>query len=531
MSLRTSASATFRGSVAALALFAVGVVPAQAQQNVLRVVPSAEPKVFDPHQSGVNQTSMHVAMIYDTLFTWDSNLVSRPQMVGNYSVSADKLKYTFTLRPGLKFHDGTPVTTKDVLQTWKRQFVRDTQIQKLVDAVASTDKVDDQTFTLTLKEPFGFVEYLISGAKSIDDGILREKEALTDPYTPITEMVGSGPFTFNKAEYVPGAKLVYEKNRAYVPRNEPPDGQAGGKVVKVDRVEWLIIPDPATAYAALKKGEVDFIDSATLDLIKTVENDPNIVIGEVWPVETYGVLRPNSLLPPFNNVKARQALAYMVNQSEYLELAFGDKKWWHECYAFWVCGTPNGTEIGSDAYRKQNLDLARQLVKESGYNGEPVVMIGGADIPTFNAWTQMSAELLKKIGFKVDVQLSDWGAVAVRRAKKDPVSQGGWNLFHTSANGSHLASPLTSPSTIMTCDGKNFVGWPCDEVVEKIRDQYVRETDPAKQKALLEQMHRRLWEVVPYAMLGQFRQPFLWRKNVTGVLKTGTLVFWNIDKS
>ncbi|MBI1773712.1 MAG: ABC transporter substrate-binding protein [Proteobacteria bacterium] len=530
MSRQTSASMVplIAGFLAAAVL---APMEAAAQQKVLKVVPMSEPKVLDMHQSAVNPTSMHVAMVYDTLFTVDADLIARPQMVGNYTVSADKLKYTFTLRPGLKFHDGTPVTSKDVIQTWKRQFVRDTQIGKLAEAVASYDKVDDNTFTLTLKEPFGFVEYLISGTKSIEDGIMREKEALTDPYTPVTTMIGSGPFTFNTAEYVMGAKLVYDKNRAYVPRNEPPSGQAGGKVVKVDRVEYVIIPDAATAYAALRKGEIDFIDAASLDLIKTVENDPNIVIGEVWPVETYGVLRPNSLHPPFNNVKARQALAHMVQQSDYLELAFGDKKWWHECYAFWVCGTPNGTEAGSEAYRKQNLDLARQLVKESGYDGKPVVIIGGADIPAYNAWSQLTASLLKQIGFNVDMQMTDWGVVAVRRAKKDPPAQGGWNLFHTNANGAHLASPLTSPSTIMTCDGKNFVGWPCDEVVEKMRDQYVRETDPAKQKVLVEQMHKRLWEVMPYVTLGQFRQPFLWRKNITGVLKTGTLVFWNIDKS
>jgi peptide/nickel transport system substrate-binding protein len=148
----------------------------------------------------------------------------------------------------------------------------------------------------------------------------------------------------------------------------------------------------------------------------------------------------------------------------------------------------------------------------------------------YNAMSLLTAEMLKKIGFTVDLQLSDWGSVAARRAKKDPPAQGGWNMFHTSANGAQLTSPMTSPSTIMTCDGKNFVGWPCDEVVEKMRDQYIKETDPAKQQALVEAMHKRLWEVIPYVPLGQFKQPFLWRKNVSGVLKANTLVFWNITK-
>jgi peptide/nickel transport system substrate-binding protein len=231
------------------ALLALAAASPASAQKVLKVVPQAEPKVFDPHASGVNATTMHVAMVYDSLFTWDLSLVSRPQMVGDYQISQDKLTYTFRLRPGLKFHDGTPVTTKDVVATMHRQFKRDTQIGKLVEQVAAIERVDDQTFALKLKEPFGFVEYLISGAKSVDGGILREKEALVDPFTPISETIGSGPFVFNKAQYAPGAKLVYEKNKDYVPRSEPPNGFSGGKVVKLDRVEFVVIPDTATAYA------------------------------------------------------------------------------------------------------------------------------------------------------------------------------------------------------------------------------------------------------------------------------------------
>jgi peptide/nickel transport system substrate-binding protein len=86
----------------------------------------------------------------------------------------------------------------------------------------------------------------------------------------------------------------------------------------------------------------------------------------------------------------------------------------------------------------------------------------------------LTAEKMRSIGFNVELQMTDWGSVAGRRAKKDAPEQGGWNIFHTTANGAHLASPITSPSTIMTCDGKNFVGWPCDEVVEKMRDQYLK---------------------------------------------------------
>ncbi len=301
-----------------------------------------------------------------------------------------------------------------------------------------------------------------------------------------------------------------------MPRSEPASGFAGGKVVKVDRVEWIIIRDPSTAFAALQNNEVDMLDAPPLDLLPTVEHDSNIVIGEVWPLESYAVLRFNELWPPFNNLQARQAVGHAMNQNDYMSAAYGDPKYWHECYAFWVCGSPNGTEIGSEAYRKPDLDLARKLVRESGYDGTPVVLIGGSDIPAYQRMSLVTVDLLQKIGFKVDLQLSDWGSVATRRQNKDAPAKGGWNLFHTSANGAQLASPLTSPSTITTCDGKNFYGWPCDQVEEDMRLRYIREPDPAKRMALLEDMHRRLWEVLPYLPLGQFVQPFLWRTDVIG---------------
>jgi peptide/nickel transport system substrate-binding protein len=526
---------TRRGLATAAAPWAFIAAPrpswGQAASKTLRVVPQAEPLVFDPHQSQANVTSIHAAMVYDTLFSWDAAMAPQPQMVESWIKSADGLLYTFTLRPGLLFHDGSPVTTRDVIPSLRRLLIRDTQNQILARVVESMHRVDDRIFTLRLTEPFGYVEFLLCGSNGVAGVIMREQEAMTDPFKPITEIVGSGPFRFVKDEYRSGSRLVYERFAGYRPRSEPPSGFAGGKVVKADRVEFVIIPDSTTAYAALQRNEVDFLDAPSLDLLPTVANNRDIVIGEVWPIETYAVMRFNHLYPPFDNVKVRQAVAHAVSQKDYMAAAYGDPHYWRECYAYWVCGSPNGTETGSEPYRKPDLDLARALLKDSGYKGEKVVLIGGSDVPAYQQMSLVTADLFKRLGIDVDMQLSDWGTVSSRRGKKDPPAQGGWNVFHTSANGAQLASPLTSPSTITTCDGKNFVGWPCDQAEEDMRIRYIRETDPAKQRVLLEAMHQELWTSIPYIPLGQFKQPFLWRSNIKGVVKANTLVFWNIEKT
>src|SRR5258708_959111 len=383
-------------AMALAALIATPFAPAYADK-VLRVVPHADLKVVDGYQTTATITSMHMGAVYDTLFSWDENIENQPQMVERYTVSDNKLKYTMTLRPGLKFHDGSPVTSKDVVASLKRMVAREVLGRSIEPFLASLETIDDKTFVINLKEPFGLLLFTIGGSPNLE-GIYREKEALTDPNQPITETIGSGPFKFNKAEWVPGSKVVYEKNTDYVPRPEKPSGFAGGKVVKVDRVEYKVIPDEATKFAAFNAGEVDFLDQASLELVKTVENNPDVVVGTIWTVEGFGVLRPNHLYPPFNNPKARQALALMIDQKDYMAAAIGPQKYWHECFSMWICGTTYGTEAGSEPYRKQNLEKARQLMKESGYNGEKVLLMGPAEIQVINAFTMGTAHNLNKSG-------------------------------------------------------------------------------------------------------------------------------------
>jgi peptide/nickel transport system substrate-binding protein len=519
-----------RGFGLGMALLAlIGATSAvEAADKTLRVVPHADLKVLDPHTNTATITIMHGAMIYDTLFAWDSKLRPQPQMVGAYQVSADRLVHTYTLRPGLKFHDGQPVTTKDVIPSIKRWMVRNTLGQALAKFIDKIEATDDKTFVIRLKEPFAFVEFALG---SLDADIMRAEDAATDPFKAVTTTIGSGPFRFVRGEWNPGAKVVYEKNPDYVPRAEPPDGMAGGKVAKLDRVEWIVLPDSFTKSGALQRGEVDMIDQLPQDQIPVLEHAQGVVIGKVSPIDSYGIIRPNSLYPPFNNPKARQALALLVNQREYASAAFGDKRWWRQCWSFFVCGSDNGTEVGSENYRHQDLARAKALLAEAGYKGEKIVMLTTQEIPSIAALGDVTADNLRKIGVNVDIAVSDWGTMVARRAKKEPPGQGGWNLFHTTVGGTTMSSPLANFAINSNCDGKNWFGWPCDPKTEELRANYIRAADEGADQAALEALHRHLWQALPDIPVGQYTQPFAWRSNVSGVLHAPLLVFWNIDKS
>jgi len=223
-------------------------------------------------------------------------------MVDRWTVSDDKMTYSFTLRPGLKWHDGQPVRAADCVVSIERWGKRDTLGQKLLEAVGEIRAVDDNTFTITLKTPFPLILDALGKLSSNVPFMMPERLAKTDAYQQISEAIGSGPFKFVKEEWQPGNKAVFVKNSDYLPRKEPPSFAAGGKVVKVDRVEWLYIPDTATAAAALNAGEADWYEQPPADLVPVFAANKDVVVTTVDPLGSHGTLRFNHALPPFNNL-------------------------------------------------------------------------------------------------------------------------------------------------------------------------------------------------------------------------------------
>jgi peptide/nickel transport system substrate-binding protein len=505
--------------------------PGARADSVLRISPGADLTSFDPMAPASTQTYIHGLIIYDMLFAMDENLHVHPQMVDTDTVSSDHLTYTMTLRPGLLFQDNSPVRSADVVASLKRWMGLDIVGRTMAIDVASMDVVDDRTFRIVMKRAFP-VEQALANCGSGLPVIMREQEATGGRFTKDTRLIGSGPFQFVPGAFNPGDKIVYEKFPGYVPRKEPPNGLAGGKIAKVGRLEFDIIPDAATKTAALTTGEIDFIDQLPFDQADILVGSKDVTVSTLSKIYNPFFMRPNSLFPPFNDPRARQALALAVNQADYMAVSFVRPEWGQPCHSFFVCGGPNGITDGSEPYAKPDLARARQLLQESGYKGEPVILTTSHETLFVGMAGDYAVQSLKQIGLNVQEANSDYGTFMTRRNSKKPPDEGGWNLFITSVSGAGLFTPLSNSIADTTCGGKNFAGWACDEEAAALRDAYIHEPDPAKQAAILKKLSERLWQVMPTVILGQRANLYGWRNNISGFVNSPSLVtaFWNIEK-
>ncbi len=506
--------------------------PASAQ-TVLKMVPQADLRVLDSVYTTVTITNNYSRMVYDVLFAMDSKLVPRPQMVESYKVSDDKLTWTFVLRPGLRFHDGSAVTSKDVVASFKRWQNRAVDGKVLMARTAAFETPDDRTFVFKLKQPYGMMLETLGGAANTLF-VMREKDAATDAFQEVKDSVGSGPFKFIREAWVPGAMVAFAKNADYVPRSEPPDGQAGGKVAKVDRVEWPYIPDTNTAVSALQRGEVDMVEVISHDMIPALSKDPNIQLLTPDPIGFQATIRPNHLVPPFNNPKARQALFLIGEQTDYLTAMVGaDKQYQKVCFAPFICGSPGESTVGIEKVNKKDVARAKQLFAEAGYKGDPIVIMTPTDQFLIHTMTLVTAQLLREAGINVDLQAMDWGAVTQRRLNKnDPkTDRAGWHIAQTTWPGRIQSNPFFNLFASTPCDGKNSWGLPCDEAMEKVRLSYLEAQTAEERKKIIDDLQARFLEVVPYVPVGQFTRPVAYRKELKGIVPNSwDITLWNIEK-
>ena len=502
---------------------------AQSAARTLRFVPSVALTSIDPLWSLATISYTHGYMVWDTLFSLDQTLAPHPQAAAGAEVSSDELTWTITLRDGLIFHDNVPVLSRDAVASVKRWMTKDPIGQTISGILNEVKVVDDKRFQIILKQPFRTMLFSLASRNIF---VQPERIASTPVGQQFKEAIGSGPFRFLADEFQAGAISHYARWDKYVPRSEPPDMWSGGHVANFDRVEWTAQPDPSTAAAALKRGEVDWLEQPLLDLVPMLAKSPGIKTEAVDPFGGLAILRFNHLLPPFNNPEMRRALLPGIDQQAVVTSVVGDQaEFGHVGVGFFTAGGPMANDAGMQALTgPRDPAEVKKRIAAAGYKGERVVMVAPSDIPAIMAMSQVMQDQLTKMGLNIDLQVMDWGTMISRIAKRDPVDQGGWNLFCVTWAGLTVSNPGSSYPLRANGLAAN-TGWPTDEKLEALRLKWLDTSDLAAQQAISRQIQEQAFDSLPFIPLGQWSIPAAYSGKLTGIIHSPFTLFWNVKRT
>ncbi len=512
---------------AAASLLAAPAVAQPSKASTLRFVPQANLTALDPVFTTAIVTANHGYYVFDTLYSNPADGQPRPQMAEGHDISPDGRTWRIRLRDGLFFHDGSPVRGVDCVASIQRWCKRDPFGQLIAKVVEEWNAPDDRTIELKLSRPFPLLATGLGKPDASVAVMMPERLAKTEATTQVTEMVGSGPYRFLPGEYNSGSRVAYEKFDRYNPRKEAPDWGTGGKVAYFQRVEWSIIPDPATAAAALRNNEIDWWEQPLSDLLPTLASDRAIHLAVANPQGNESLMRLNCLQPPFNDVAIRRAVLLGVNQEDYMRATFGDdQSLWRTCRSEFPCGTVYETD-DDGTLMKGDLKAAQAALKATAYAGQRVVLLSPSDFPSIEPLCAVTADLMKKIGFNVDLQSMDWGTVVQRRASMEPVEKGGWSVFHTFGSSGAYSSPATS--TLVRGQGKaGWFGWWSSDKAEELTQDWLAASDPASQKRIAAEISRLAMNEVATIPLGISFTKTAYRSSLTGVLPGVAPYPWNV---
>jgi peptide/nickel transport system substrate-binding protein len=524
----TSAAASLACGLAlrpALAQPAVG----GGDARVLRFVPESGLTNPDPVWTTTTTARNHAYMIWDTLYGQTSEGVPAPQMAAGHELSDDRLTWRFTLRDGLLFHDGERVLARDCVPSILRWARRRGFGQKLLTQLNEIRALDDQRFEIRLTRPYPL---MLEALGTDSCFIMPERISRTDPFTQISEYVGSGPFRFVPGEFIPGSRAAYTRFDRYQPLQAPPDFTSGGKVAEFDRVEWIVMSDPTDASTALRNGQVDWWQNPLVDLLPQLRQADGVNVLTNDTVGVIAMMAFNHVQPPFNNPKLLRALLPAVDQDAFMQAAMGSEPdLYHVPVGAFTPGLSMANDSGIAVLKgPRNPDLARRLVAESGYAGEKVVLMAPSDYPLTQALCQVARDLFEQLGLQVEYQSMDWATLLQRRTSRDPVDKGGWSSFCTTYEGLSLATPASHVPLRGNGFGAWF-GWPKSPRIEALRDAWFDAPDLAGRRQLAKQIQLAVWEEVPYIPLGQWFLPTATRNNVHDVVKAPFPIFWGVRKS
>ena len=488
----------------------------------LKIVSSGGIATLDSDFSGAYSSAAPGMHIHESLFKYDADFVSRPELTKSWTISPDGKTYTFEILQH-DFHttstfEGRPLVADDLVESlhrWAKKHSGGKSLKEFgygdKDADIVVEKLNDYEIRLPLKNAYSpFISHLgaIRGALQI----WPQEIAALDPNLDVgaDNIVGSGPYKL--ALWEPGFRVTLERHETYAPRNEPHSNFAGAQTPYMDRLIFLEVPDAQTKIAGLKTGEWDIIDSGPPDAIDELIADPNINLALNVPGSMSNIAF-NGASKVLKETKVRQAIQAAIDAEGMIQ-SLGPKNTWSLCSAFFHCETPLARTTGDEKYNVGDIELAKQLLAESSYNGEEIIMLSPTDLASITPLGFVLKPLLEEIGFNVKAPTIDWSTeVGILFGGEEKWAD--WDIVPMGFGFYGLHDPITDGFAA----GSSFINYENDTLKE-LRQKWATTLDPEERDEIVDQMQLEFYRDPPFVILGMYHAIHPYRTYVKGFTAT-----------
>ncbi|MBO1907220.1 ABC transporter substrate-binding protein [Microvirga sp. 3-52] len=494
-----------------LAILASGPVLAQSGGGVINVATIGEPPTLDPMVSTADLVGIVTQHFFETLFTFDKDWKVTPLLAASLPEVTEGGKiYTIKLRQGIKFHDGSDMTSEDVVASLKRWMEQGSRGKQLAGNVDKLEAVDPSTVRLTLKTPYAPLLALLSFNNSA--AVIMPSEKMD---VPMKEPVGTGPYKLKERK--PDQYIQLVRNDSYKPLDGTGNGYGGARKPILDEIRFVPVPDPNTRVEGAISGQFDYVDSLPVesyDRIKNLQTSKPVILKPFgWPVFVM-----NTKQGVMTNNDARMAVRLALSMEDMLAAAFGNPEFYSLDGAMYPKGYVWNTDAGVEGrYNVADPDKAKALLKKADYSGAPLRILTSRQYEFHYKMAQVAAEYLKQAGFTVDLQVVDWATLTQRRG--DPAL---WDIYITH-------SPFLPEPALIGQLSESSPGWWSTPARKKAVDAFNTESDPAKRPALWAEVQKVIYDETPSIKIGDFNALSAQSPKLEGVVPAPWPYFWNVS--
>lgn len=482
---------------------------AQEKGGVINVATVGEPPTLDPMTSTADLVGIVTQHIFETLYTFDKKWNVTPLLAESLpEISADGKTYTIKLRTGIKFHDGSDMTSEDVVASLNRWTKLASRGKQAADFIESISAADPATVTIQLKQPYAPLTSLLAFNNSAAIIIPAEKQADT-----MTDFVGTGPYTLKERkadQYIQLARFDGYKS----PAGES-DGYGGSRHQYLDEIRFVPVPDPNTRVEAAVSGQYDYIDSLpveSFDKLKSSKStQPQLLKPFGYPVFVFNTAEGNA-----KSVEIRKAIRQALSMEDMLAAAFGSTDFYTVDGNIYPDNFVWSTDAGVEGnYNLADPEGAKEAAKAAGYDGKPIRILTSRQYEFHYKMAQVAAEYLKLAGFAVDLQVVDWATLTQRRADK-----GLWDIYITH-------SPFLPEPALIGSLSPSSPGWWDTPARKATVEAFSAESDPEKRIKLWADVQKAMYDELPYMKIGDFNAVSSKSTKLEGVEPTPWPYFWN----